>query len=503
MSRHSSLVYGLLLAAWFAIVAWQSVEHSRVKQSARTALVYRARDITTTLGLVVRAQRRFDIVWKERLESALKELVKSEEVKSISLLNVAGDVVAAAGAPVDLETKGIAQNGEHWSVESVTLVNLVDLGTNSVQEGESARPIIVMPRPDPGNRTNDDRRGGPWPNRRRSNRDGTNVVESGRPAPVRGGPTEPPREPSGRPMFGRPPWMSEDEYKSLIQKQGLHSFVVVMSTQAVQGALTRDLWLRFVIGALAAVAAGGLAIAWRSVLKFSELQIRLLRASELNSHLKELNLAAAGLAHETRNPLNIIRGLAQMISKQADATTEVRRKSHEITEEVDRVTAQLNQFINYSKPREVRRAPVALDAVVAEVARALQVDLEDKSIRLSTANTDFTIEADEQLLRQLLFNLLLNATQAVPVGGAIQIITCKSNATEVSLDVRDDGPGVPAEQRQEIFKPYFTTHQQGTGLGLAVVQQIALAHGWEIQCLPNEPRGAIFRLSHLKLCPTF
>ena len=60
-------------------------------------------------------------------------------------------------------------------------------------------------------------------------------------------------------------------------------------------------------------------------------------------------------------------------------------------------------------------------------------------------------------------------------------------------------PGVPAEQRQEIFKPYFTTQKTGTGLGLAVVQQIVLAHGWEIECLPNNPKGAIFRITHLKV----
>ena len=61
------------------------------------------------------------------------------------------------------------------------------------------------------------------------------------------------------------------------------------------------------------------------------------------------------------------------------------------------------------------------------------------------------------------------------------------------------GPGVPPDRRAEIFKPYFTTQKQGTGLGLAVVQQIVLAHGWEIQCLSNQPQGAIFRITHLKL----
>jgi signal transduction histidine kinase len=69
----------------------------------------------------------------------------------------------------------------------------------------------------------------------------------------------------------------------------------------------------------------------------------------------------------------------------------------------------------------------------------------------------------------------------------------------VQLDIRDNGPGVAREHRDEIFKPYFTTRTKGTGLGLAVVQQIVLAHGWEIQYIPKEPHGAIFRLSRLKL----
>jgi len=78
-------------------------------------------------------------------------------------------------------------------------------------------------------------------------------------------------------------------------------------------------------------------------------------------------------------------------------------------------------------------------------------------------------------------------------------VTRKINADEAVIEVRDDGPGVPIERRQEIFKPYFTTNQKGTGLGLAVVQQIVLAHGWEIECLPNDSQGAIFRISHLKV----
>ena len=211
-----------------------------------------------------------------------------------------------------------------------------------------------------------------------------------------------------------------------------------------------------------------------------------------------MNLAAAGLAHETRNPLNIIRGMAQMISK-SDASADLREKSRAIVDETDKVTAQLNEFINYSRPREVRRAKVGLNAVVTEVVRALNYDIDEKKIRVETLAESFFIEADEQLLRQALFNLLLNAIQAVGESGQIQFVARRESASAAILEIRDDGPGVLPEQRQEIFKPYFTTHQKGTGLGLAVVQQIVLAHGWEIQCLGNEPKGAVFRISHLKI----
>src|SRR6185295_1843423 len=136
-----------------------------------------------------------------------------------------------------------------------------------------------------------------------------------------------------------------------------------MSNLPFLAASNRDLWLRGIIGILATVSVIGSGLAWRNLAKSSELQIRLVRASELNSHLKEMNLAAAGLAHETRNPLNIIRGLAQMISKQPDASPEIRKKVGDMINETDRVTAQLNEFINYSRPREVRRVTVDLKFV--------------------------------------------------------------------------------------------------------------------------------------------
>jgi signal transduction histidine kinase len=293
--------------------------------------------------------------------------------------------------------------------------------------------------------------------------------------------------------------MDEKEYQTLMENRALHGLVLAMSTDTFQAASVRDFWLRTFILLLATVASLGSGLAWSTLVKSSDLQIRLVRASEMNTHLKEMNLAAAGLAHETRNPLNIIRGRAHMISNQAALPPDIREKSREIVDEADKVAGQLNEFINYSRPREVRRSALALGAVINEVARALRYDLEDKKIRLQITGDALTIQADEQLLRQAMFNLLINAVQAVQPSGEIQVVVARQSAFEASLEVRDNGPGVPLERRSEIFKPYFTTQKTGTGLGLAVVQQIVLAHGWEIQCVPNEPAGAIFRISHLKL----
>jgi signal transduction histidine kinase len=293
--------------------------------------------------------------------------------------------------------------------------------------------------------------------------------------------------------------MSDADFKSLISKRELHGLVLAMSTENYRALCTHDLWLRGVIAFFAGISALGAGLAWRNLRRTSELQIRLVRASELNSHLKEMNFAAAGLAHETRNPLNLIRGQAQMIARLPDAAPDVREKSKIIMDETDKVTAQLTEFINYSRPREVRRTNVALTAACSEIIRTLGYDIEEKKLQVEVGGDPLAIEADEQLLRQVLFNLLINATQAVGEGGQIKIEVRRARATEAILEVRDDGHGVAPENRQEIFKPYFTTHQKGTGLGLAVVSQIVLAHGWEIACLPNEPLGTIFRITHLKI----
>ena len=470
--------------AWTVFVAWQVFEHRRVQEASRQNLMSRARAITSTLGLVIRSQRRGGgVVSQERLQTALAELTKADQLESIALLNAENDVVISAGNPVD-DLEIPAQSGVTWTADHMILANLMDLGTNVFPEPDGvARTIVVPFNPSVTNIP-----GIMPPPSWGTNRAGS-TNEPGRSRSDRG---------RGRGPFGRPPWMTEAEYSSLIAKQGVHSFIIVMPTKPVTEASSEDLLIRLLICGLATISVGGAGFTWRSIQRSADLELRLVKASELNSHLKQMNLAAAGLAHETRNPLNIIRGLAQLITRQEAASTEVRDRSRAILDETDRVTAQLNEFINYSRPREVRRSPVALDRVATEVARALSLDAEDKGVTVKIAVENAVIEADEQLFRQTLFNLLLNAIQAVGQGGVIEIAATRPTPTEIVVEVRDNGPGVPVDRRTEIFKPYFTTNVEGTGLGLAVVRQIVLAHGWEIECAANEPRGAVFRISHVR-----
>jgi signal transduction histidine kinase len=515
--RRAHWLTGLLLGAWLLVMGWQVEEHMRVVNAAKSDLRAGSLEIASTLSAVTRALEFRGTIGEDRLNLVLKELVrvrtnalvKSSGLLAVGLYNTDGDPVVTTG-DTNLLARELLAGNERWSERYVTFVLPIEGPTNNAAVVLPAPPFFTNnlprgprdfarpePRPEEANSTN----AAPSP-----------PTNAARP-PTNGemAPPPPPPDNSNRPPEGgdrprnrsrQPPWlrwMSEADFKAYAAKHELHGLVLAMSTESYRAACTEDLWLRCVVCFFASISALGAGLAWRNMGRTADLQIRLVRASELNSHFKELNLAAAGLAHETRNPLNIIRGQAQLLSRLPEAAPEVREKSRTIMDETDKVTAQLTEFINYSRPREIRPARVALATASHEIVRTLGNDIEEKKLQVEVQGDGLAVEADEQMLRQALFNLLINAIQAADQNGKVQIVIQRASPTEALLEVRDDGPGVPPENRQEIFKPYFTTHQKGTGLGLAVVQQIVLAHGWEIACLGNEPRGAVFRITHLKI----
>lgn len=453
-------VPAIMVGSALAVCAWQHAEHARFQRTAAAALVNRGRDITSTLGVVVRSQRRAGgLVSHDRIVAALQDLIHPGQLESVAILGATGETIASAGKPLDLSPERLRNSGIHWGWGTLTLFNLMDLGTTlPVESGRAPATIVVA---DP-----------------RAFRAST-------------------RKSGAAATYGRPAWMSREDYDAVIEKQGVHSLVIALATTEMERAVRHDLWLRSLVSLLAVAAALGAALAWRKLRQNADLQIRLVKAGEMNTHLAAMNLAAAGLAHETRNPLNLIRGRAQMIAMQTQEAPGLNQHAAAIVEETDRVTVQLNEFIQFSKPREPHPAPVDLTSLVMDVARALQPDLEEKGITFHPPATAVTVLADELLLRQALFNLLLNAAQAVAPGGEVAVRTSVTAPHQVCVDVCDDGPGVPVADRLAIFKPYVTMRAKGAGLGLAIVQQIVTAHQWEISCEDNHPCGAIFRIRHI------
>ncbi len=499
MKRSGNQIYIAALTVWFVIIAWQGIEHRWIRLSAQEALQHRAEDISNSLAVILRSQRRYGgAIIQYRLESALNELTQSEELYSIYLLNSSSEIVAKSGSQSIPINNTLKERGEYWTENSVAFMNVVDLNVFPDDDQAEDRPMVVIPITEEEaqefrDRGRDrERRPPPRPEEHQDvNRSSTDEITHRDDQPER----DDRREGNFRGnRFSRPPrGMTGEEFEAFLEQQGLHGFIIEISTQNYIQTCNRDLWLRFFIIGFATVAVAGGILIWRNVQKNSELQVRLVRASEMNAHLREMNVAAAGLAHETRNPLNLVRGMAQLIFKDSGTSPNVRNQSAKITEEVDRVTAQLNEFINYSKPREPKLSTVHLNRIIRDVEQTLETDIIDKRIQFSLEGEEAYTGADESLLRQMIFNLLLNSIQAVPDGGSMSVLLFSKSKTEWGMEFRDNGPGISEEIRTKVFQPYFTTNECGTGLGLTVVQQIVMAHGWEIECIPVQS-GTCFRI---------
>src|SRR5829696_5106793 len=135
-----------LIACGLAVCGWQAQEHVRFKRNAAEALINRGRDITSTLGLVVRSQRRFgpNVVLKDRVQSALHDLVRPQDLESIAILSVTGETIAKAGAPVELTPEMLQARGVYWRDRIVTIMNLMDLDSTATDDGSRPRPPIVV-----------------------------------------------------------------------------------------------------------------------------------------------------------------------------------------------------------------------------------------------------------------------------------------------------------------------------------------------------------------------
>lgn len=212
-------------------------------------------------------------------------------------------------------------------------------------------------------------------------------------------------------------------------------------------------------------------------------------------HFEELSQAASGLAHETRNPLGLIRGRAQQMAQRAAPSSPMAADTRIIIEECDRLAARLTQFILFAKPFTLHLSEVDPDTVIEEVTLLLEPDCQSKNVRWvhQRATQPITVMADRELLRQAIFNLLHNAVKYTRSDSEVTIMT-RNDGPHVIIEILDQGPGVEPDDVPKLFMPYFSTDPGGTGLGLSLVRKIAIAHGWDVTFSPAPGGGSAFRL---------
>jgi nitrogen fixation/metabolism regulation signal transduction histidine kinase len=223
-----------------------------------------------------------------------------------------------------------------------------------------------------------------------------------------------------------------------------------------------------------------------------------LRGLERRSILAE---TASSLAHEIRNPLNLINLTADHLSQQFQPEKEESRQVYHdlirgLKAEVKQLNQMVNEFLNVGRPAQMKRSRFAWAELLDQVQRSTKHQLTSKGVTLeSPGPADLWITADKEQMKLALLNLILNAIEAVSQNGRIQVVAEEvSESGEILISIQDDGPGIAAEDLSRIFEPYFTKRPGGTGLGLALVRRIVEEHGGKIQAANLPEGGARFEI---------
>jgi len=216
----------------------------------------------------------------------------------------------------------------------------------------------------------------------------------------------------------------------------------------------------------------GRVIHFQDLTELRRMQLEVERAERLAS----VGRFAAGIAHEIRNPLASISGSIEMLKTTPGADADSRQLMDIAVREVDRLNRLITDLLDYARPRSEDRRPLDLAEQVAEIVRAFAQERREKIRVTSDLRAGVIVDAATGQLRQVIWNLIRNAAEAMPDGGAIAI-RLGAEQTQAALEVRDDGPGIPRDRVERIFEPFFSTKSGGTGLGLATVARIVADHG--------------------------
>ncbi len=233
-----------------------------------------------------------------------------------------------------------------------------------------------------------------------------------------------------------------------------------------------------------------------SVVLFRDLtEIRQLKAEIARSQrLASIGSLAAGVAHEIRNPLSSIKGFATYFKGKLRGDPEDSRTADIMIQEVERLNRVIRQLLDLSRPMEIQKKTTHLEPLIEHTVRLVDVHARKKGIAVKTElSTEApAVFADPDRIKQVLLNLCLNAIEAMQTGGSLTLSLGRYSDKMARMDISDTGAGIPGDDLENIFDPYYTTKSSGTGLGLAIVHRIVEAHGGEIRVRSEAGRGTTF-----------
>ncbi len=207
---------------------------------------------------------------------------------------------------------------------------------------------------------------------------------------------------------------------------------------------------------------------------------------EMREHerLAAVGRMAAGVAHEVRNPLSSIKGLALLLKGKFEADSRESETAGLLIQEVERMNRTISELLSFARPASLNLKKVALGEILDENLRLIASDTHGNGITTSLrVDSDLrSVTADRDRLNQVFINLMLNAVQAMEKGGEL-VVTAKNNDRDktVAVTVQDTGSGIEPENMPQLFYPYFTTKPGGTGIGLAISQKIISDHKGSIR----------------------